>query len=159
MKKIVRLTELDLTRIVKQVIREFDYEEHRHPNINIIDRVVVTFNPGSKEVIEVEGILGESKDQEMLYFKPLSKPLVFESSNWYKLQKDEEITYNQSEPNTQRAVETLVNNIGNFMGISSEGVRFYADIDFGKVINRHGYGMNFIGNWNCMFNTIKFDKI
>ena len=159
MKKIIRLTERDLTNLVKRVIREFDYEEHRHPNIDIIERVVVTFNPGSQEVIEVAGILGESKDQEMLYFKPLSEPLIFESSDWQELLKDEEITYNQSHPHTQTAVKTLVDNIGNWMGVSFEGERFNSDIDFGKIINQDGHGLNFIGTWNCIFKTIKFDKI
>jgi hypothetical protein len=159
MKKIIRLTESDLTRIVKQVIREFDYEEHRHPEIDIIERVVVTFNPGSREVVEVEGILGESKNQEMLYFKPLIEPKIFESSDPLNLETDNEISLDESHTHTQRAVETLVNNIGNWMGVSFQGERFNLDIDFGKVLNRDGFGMNFIGNWNCIFKSIKFDKI
>jgi hypothetical protein len=145
-----------------KIFEEFNYDEHKHDEIDIIERVVVTFNnPGSQEVIEVEGILGEDKNQEHLWFKPLSEPLIFESSDWQKLQKDKEITYNQSHPHTQTAVKTLVDNIGNgnWMGISYQGERFNSDIDFGKIINQDGKGLYFIGTRKCIFTRIKFDKI
>jgi hypothetical protein len=57
MKKIIRLTERDLTRIVKQVIREFDYEPHKNKDLEIIDRFIISINPGSDDVIEIIRLL------------------------------------------------------------------------------------------------------
>jgi len=159
MKKVIRLTERDLTRIVKRVINEMDYEQHKKGVYRIIERVKITFNPGSDDVIEIEGLLGETDNQEMLWFKPTSEPLIYESSNSRELITDKEISFNQSDSVTKSAARLLINNVGNWMGISSEGVRFYEEINFGENINMSGMGVNFIGNWNCLFTNIKFDKI
>jgi hypothetical protein len=157
MRKIVRLTESDLTRIVKRVINEMDYEQHKKGGYRIIERVIITFNPGTDDVIKVEGLLGETDDQEMLFFKPTSEPLIYESSNSQELITGKEISFNQSD--SKSAARLLINNVGNWMGISSEGVRFYEEINFGENINMAGMGVNFIGNMNCLFMNIKFDKI
>ena len=157
MRKIVRLTESDLTRIVKRVINEMDYEQHKKGVYRIIERVKITFNPGSNDVIVIEGLLGETDSQEMLFFKPTSEPLIYESSNSRELITDKEISFNQSD--SKSAARLLINNVGNWMGISSEGVRFYEEINFGENINMAGMGVNFIGNMNCLFMNIKFDTI
>ena len=144
---------------VKPLIKEFDYEKHKHWDINTLERVMITFNPGSDDVIQVEGLLGESKNQDMLYFKPLVKPVVFKSSNSTELKTDEEIPVSQSDENTQTAVNSLNNNIGSWLKISSEGVRFYNEINFGENIDLHGMGVNFIGDMSCIFMDIRFDQI
>jgi hypothetical protein len=159
MKKVIRLTERDLTRLVKRVINEMDYEQHKKGGYRIIERVIITFNPGTDDVIKVEGLLGETDNQEMLWFKPTSEPLIYESSNSRELITDKEISFNQSDSGTKSAATLLINNVGNWMGISSEGVRFYEEINFGENINMAGMGVNFIGNRNCLFMNIKFDKI
>ena len=71
MKKIIRLTERDLTRIVKQVIREFDYEPHKNKDLEIIDRFIISINPGSDDVIEMEGVLARDNRDKHLMFKQL----------------------------------------------------------------------------------------
>jgi hypothetical protein len=144
---------------VKPLIKEFDYEKHKHPDINILQRVKITLNPGSNDVIQVEGLLGESKNQDMLYFRPLEKPVVFKSSNSTELKTDKEIPVFQSDEHTQTAVNLLRNNIDNWLELSSEGVRFYNEIKFGKNIDVYGKGLNFIGNFSCIFMNIKFERI
>ena len=161
MKKIIRLTESDLTRIVRRVIKEFDYDEHKRKDIEIIDRVKLTINPGSPDVIEVEGLLGESSNQEHIWFKPLEEPKIYESSNSVKLIKDQEISISSGfvSPITRKAAELLSNNIGNWLGISSEGVRLYGEINFGENIDTRRMGLNYIGNLDLIIMNIRFDKI
>jgi hypothetical protein len=144
---------------LKRFNEEFDYDEHKKDGFIINDRVIITINIGTDDVIKVEGLLAETDDQEMLYFKPTSEPLIYKSSNSQKLITDKEISFNQSAPNTQRAAKLLIDNIGNWMGISSEGVRFYKEIKFGQNINTSGGQLHFIGTWDCLFLNIKFDKV
>jgi hypothetical protein len=151
-----RLEESYLTS--KGLLKEFDYEKHKHNQIDIIERVRITINTGTPDVIEVEGVLGESKNKEMLWFKPTGEPKIFKSSNSTQLSKDEEISYQQANQNTRTSYDVL-NNIGKWLGISSEGVRFYNEINFGKNINLNSSGLNYIGNMRCVIMNIQFDKI
>lgn len=159
MKKIIRLTESDLTRIVKRVINEIDYEDHKKDGVEIIDRVKITINPASPDVIEVEGLLGESSDREQILFKPLEEPKIYESSNSQELIKDRKISSGHANPITYKAAKLLSDNIGNWMGIASDGVRLYDEINFGENIDTSEFGLDYIGNWDCIIENIRFDKI
>jgi len=159
MKKIIRLTERDLTRIVKQVIREFDYEPHKNKDLEIIDRFIISINPGSDDVIEMEGVLARDNRDKHLMFKQLEDVKIFSSSNSRELIKDEEIRLRQSNDGTQRTAQFLNSIVGKWAIISTEGRQFYYEIPVGENINLSGKGANYIGNLNCIFNNIKFETI
>jgi len=159
MKRIIRLTERDLTRLVKQVIREFDYEPHKNKDLEIIDRFIISINPGSDDVIEMEGILARDNRDKHLMFKQLEDVKIFSSSNSRELIKDEEISLGRADDSTQNTAQFLNRIVGKWAIISSEGRQFYYEIPVGENINVSGYGANYIGNLNCVFNNIKFETI
>jgi len=159
MKKIIRLTERDLTRLVKQVIREFDYEPHKNKDLEIIDRFIISINPGSDDVIEMEGILARDNRDKHLMFKQLEDVKIFSSSDSRELIKDEEISLGRADDSTQNTAQFLNSIVGKWAGISSEGRQFYYEIPVGENINVSGRGANYIGNLNCVFNNIKFETI
>jgi hypothetical protein len=159
MKRIIRLTERDLTRLVKQVIREFDYEPHKNKDLEIIDRFIISINPGSDDVIEMEGILARDNRDKHLMFKQLEDVKIFSSSNSRELIKDEEISLGRADDSTQRTAQFLNRIVGKWAIISSEGRQFYYEIPVGENINVSGLGVNYIGNLNCVFNNIKFETI
>ena len=159
MKKIIRLTERDLTRIVKQVIREFDYEPHKNKDLEIIDRFIISINPGSDDVIEMEGVLARDNRDKHLMFKQLEDVKIFSSSNSQELIKDEEISLWRADDSTQDTAQFLNSMVGKWAIISSEGVQFRYEIPVGENINVKGLGVNYIGNLNCVFNNIKFETI
>ena len=159
MKKIIRLTESDLTRLVRRVINEFDYEPHKDKNIEIIDRFIITINPGSDDVIEMEGVLARHINSDNLIFKPLSKVRIFSSSDSRELIKDEEISIGQADRNGQNSAEFFNGLIGRWLHIVSEGDQFRYEIPVGENINVSGMGANFIGDLRGLFMNIKFEKI
>ena len=159
MKRIIRLTERDLTRLVKQVIREFDYEPHKNKDLEIIDRFIISINPGSDDVIEMEGILARDNRDKHLMFKQLEDVKIFSSSNSRELIKDEEISLGRADDSTQNTAQFLNRIVGKWAIISSEGRQFYYEIPVGENINVSGRGANYIGNLNCVFNNIKFETI
>jgi len=159
MKRIIRLTERDLTILVKQVIREFDYEPHKNKDLEIIDRFIISINPGSDDVIEMEGILARDNRDKHLMFKQLEDVKIFSSSNSRELIKDEEISLGRADDSTQRTAQFLNRIVGKWAIISSEGRQFYYEIPVGENINVSGRGANYIGNLNCVFNNIKFETI
>jgi len=159
MKKIIRLTERDLTRLVKQVIREFDYEPHKNKDLEIIDRFIISINPGSNDVIEMEGVLARDNRDKHLMFKQLEDVKIFSSSNSQELIKDEEISLGRADDSTQNTAQFLNRIVGKWAIITSEGRPFYYEIPVGENINVSGRGANYIGNLNCIFNNIKFETI
>jgi len=159
MARIIRLTESDLTRLVRRMINEIDYEPHKDKNIEIIDRFAITINPGSDDVIEMEGILARHINSGNLIFKQLEEVKIFSSSNSRELIKDEEISISQADDITQNTAEFLNNLVGQWTRIVSEGEPFRYEIPVGENINVSGMGTNFIGSLRCIFNNIKFEKI
>lgn len=141
-----------------KLFEEFNYDEHKENDVQIIDRFIVSINPGTNDVLEVEGLLGRDKNQNLI-FKPLSEVKIFKSSNSRELIKDEEITLNQSDNNTDNAVNHLNKNINNWLPIKTDYDNLLHDINVGKIIQVRGVGTSMIGGLNCIFNTIKFDKI
>jgi hypothetical protein len=159
MRKIIRLTESDLSRLVRRVINEFDYEPHKDKNIEIIDRFTITINPGSDDVIEMEGVLARHNNSGNLIFKPLTDVKIFLSSDSRKLKKDKEISLGQADNITQSTAQFLNNLVGQWVRIVSEGDPFRYEIPVGENINVSGMGANFIGSLRCIFNNIKFETI
>ena len=141
-----------------KLILEFDYEKHKQDGLQIIDRFVISINPGSNDVIEIEGLLARNKHQNLI-FKPLTNTKIFKSSDSRKLIKDEEITLNQASRNTDNAVNHLNTNINNWLAIKTDYGDLVHEIRVGKIIDVARYGTSTIGGLNCIFNTIKFDKI
>ena len=141
-----------------KLFEEFNYDEHKEDGVQIIDRFLVSINPGTADVIEVEGLLAKNKFDELI-FKPLSEVKIFKSSDSQKLIKDEEITSNQASPNTPSAVNYLNKNINKWLFIETNGDNLVHDINVGKIIQVGGRGASMIGGLNCIFNTIKFEKI
>ena len=94
-----------------------------------------------------------------LIFKPLTNTKIFKSSDSRKLLKDEEITLNQASRNTDNAVNHLNTNINNWLAIKTDYDNLVHEIRVGKIIDVARYGTSTIGGLNCIFNTIKFDKI
>lgn len=141
-----------------KLYEEFNYDEHKEDGVQIIDRFLVSINPGTRDVLEVEGLLAKNKF-DILIFKPLSKVKIFKSSDSNKLIKNEEITLNQADVNTGNAVNVLNNNINKWLIIKTGYTDFVTDINVGKVIQVGDKGASMIGNYNCIFNTIKFEKI
>ena len=141
-----------------KLFEEFNYDEHKEDDVQIIDRFLVSINPGTDDVLEVEGLLAKNKFDELI-FKPLSEVKIFKSSNSVKLIKDEEITLNQSDNNTDNAVNHLNKNINNWLPIKTDYDNLLHDINVGKIIQVRGVGTSMIGGLNCIFNTIKFEKI
>lgn len=137
---------------------EFNYDEHKEDGVQIIDRFLVSINPGTPDVLEVEALLGRNVNQ-ILIFKPLSEVKIFKSSDSVNLIKDEEINLNQASQNTQNAVSVLNNNINKWLLIKTDYDSFIKDINVGKIIKVRSWGTSMIGNYNCVFNTIKFEKI
>ena len=145
-----------------KLFEEFNYDEHKEDGVQIIDRFLVSINPGTSDVLEVEGLLAKNKF-DLLIFKPLSKVKIFKSSNSQKLIKDEEITLNQADVNTDSAVNVLNNNINKWLIVKTENL---GDLEtgsdvltVGKVIQVGHYGTSMIGNYNCIVKTIKFQTI
>ena len=142
-----------------KLFEEFNYDEHKEDGVQIIDRFLVSINPGTADVLEVEGLLAKNKFDELI-FKPLSEVKIFKSSDSLKLIKDEEITLNQASRNTSNAVNLLNDNINKWLIVKTDNSGgLVRDINVGKVIQVGGYGTSMIGNLNCIFNTIKFEKI
>ena len=142
-----------------KLFEEFNYDEHKEDGVQIIDRFLVSINPGTADVLEVEGLLAQNKFDKLI-FKPLSEVKIFKSSDSRKLIKDEEITLNQASPNTSNAVNLLNDNINKWLIVKTENDHsLVSDINVGKVINIGHLGTHMIGNMNCIFNTIKFEKI
>ena len=142
-----------------KLFEEFNYDEHKEDGVQIIDRFLVSINPGTDDVLEVEGLLAKNKFDELI-FKPLSEVKIFKSSDSVKLIKDEEITLNQASPNTSNAVNHLNKNINKWLIVKTDNSGgLVSDINVGKVIQVGGKGTSMIGNLNCIFNTIKFEKI
>ena len=142
-----------------KLFEEFNYDEHKEDDVQIIDRFLVSINPGTDDVLEVEGLLAKNKFDELI-FKPLSEVKIFKSSNSVKLIKDEEITLNQADVNTDNAVNLLNDNINKWLIVKTDNSGgLVRDINVGKVIQVGGKGTSMIGNLNCIFNTIKFEKI
>lgn len=141
-----------------KIYEEFDYDKHKENGIQIIDRFLVSINAGTDDVLEVEGLLGRNKNQNLI-FKPLSEVRIFKSSNSRQLIKDEEITLNQAANNTDNAVNHLNNNINKWLFIKTDYDNLIKDINVGKIIDVSGLGTSMIGGLRCIFNTIKFDKI
>lgn len=159
MKRVIRLTESDLSRIVKQVIREFDYEPHKNEHLEIIDRFTISINPGSDDVIEMEGLLARDNRDNYLMFKQLEDVKIFSSSNSRELIKDEEIRLEQADDNTQSTAQFLNSIVKKWVIISTEGRQFDYQIPVGENINLSSRGVNYIGNLNCVFLNIKFEII
>lgn len=141
-----------------RLFEEFNYEQHKQEGIQIIDRFILSINPGSNDVIEVEGLLGRDNNEKLL-FKPISDSKVFLSSNSRELIKDEEISSMRSEKHTQTTVNLLNNNINKWLPIKTDYDNLISDINIGKLIDVSGKGTSFIGNLSGIFNTIKFEKI
>lgn len=142
-----------------KLFEEFNYDEHKEDGVQIIDRFLVSINPGTADVLEVEGLLAKNKFDELI-FKPLSEVKIFKSSNSVNLIKDEEITLNQADVNTDSAVNLLNDNINKWLIVKTDNSGgLVTDINVGKVIQVGGKGTSMIGNYNCIFNTIKFEKI
>ena len=142
-----------------KLFEEFNYDEHKEDGVQIIDRFLVSINPGTADVLEVEGLLAKNKFDKLI-FKPLSEVKIFKSSDSINLIKDEEINLNQASPNTSNAVKLLNDNINNWLDIRSGNTYdFIRDINVGEIIKVGSMGSSMIGNLNCIFNTIKFDKI
>ena len=150
---------------VKPLITEMDYETHKEHGLKIIERVIVTFNPGSSDVVEVEGILGEKeishhhRGERGLMFKPLTNPIIYKSSDSTDLIKDDEINLRQSDPITQEAAEFLSKHKDVWLPIHTEYFSLVDEINFGEKIDLHGRGISFIGNFNCIIMDIQFDTI
>jgi hypothetical protein len=141
-------------------INEFDYEPHKQKNLEIIDRFLITINPGSDDVIEMEGLLARHNEgNRNLFFKLLSEVKIFSSSNSRELIKDGEISLDQADRNTQSTAEFLNEFRGRWLIISSEGETFRYEIPVGKNIDVHRMGANYIGDLRGMFNNIKFETI
>ena len=67
---------------------------------------------------------------------------------------------NQASRNTPNAVNLLNDNINKWLIVKTQNDdSLVHDINVGKVIQVGDYGTSMIGNMNCIFNTIKFDKI
>jgi hypothetical protein len=142
-----------------KLFEEFNYDEHKEDDVQIIDRFLVSINPGTDDVLEVEGLLAKNKFDELI-FKPLSEVKIFKSSDSLKLIKDEEITLNQADVNTSNAVNHLNKNINKWLIVETDNSGgLVRDINVGKVIQVGGKGTSMIGGLNCIFNTIKFEKI
>jgi len=142
-----------------KLFEEFNYDEYKEDGVQIIDRFLVSINPGTADVLEVEGLLAKNKFDKLI-FKPLSEVKIFKSSDSINLIKDEEINLNQASPNTSNAVKLLNDNINNWLDIRSGNTYdFIRDINVGEIIKVGSMGSSMIGNLNCIFNTIKFDKI
>lgn len=141
-----------------KIFEEFNYEQHKQEGIQIIDRFKLSINPGSNDVIEVEGLLARDNNDSLL-FKPTSESKVFLSSNSRQLIKGEEISLMRSEKHTQTTVNLLNNNINKWLPIKTDYDNLISDINVGKIIDVSGRGTSFIGNLNGIFNTIKFEKI
>lgn len=141
-----------------KIFEEFNYEQHKQEGIQIIDRFKLSINPGSNDVIEVEGLLARDNNDNLL-FKPTSDSRVFLSSNSRHLIKGEEISLMRSETHTQTTVNLLKNNINKWLPIKTDYDNMISDINVGKIIDVSGRGTSFIGNLNGIFNTIKFEKI
>jgi hypothetical protein len=142
-----------------KLFEEFNYDEHKEDGVQIIDRFLVSINPGTADVLEVEGLLAKNKFDKLI-FKPLSEVKIFKSSDSSNLIKDEEINLNQASPNTSNAVKLLNDNINNWLDIRSGNTYdFIRDINVGEIIKVGSTGSSMIGNLNCIFNTIKFEKI
>lgn len=153
-----KLSESDLTRLVRRMINEFDYEPHKNKNIEIIDRFVITINPGSDDVIEMEGVLARHKNDNLI-FKQLKEVKIFSSSNSRELIKDEEISLGQADRNGQNSAEFFNSVVGQWLYIVSEGDQFRYEIPVGENINVSGMGANFIGDLRGIFMNIKFETI
>ena len=141
-----------------KIFEEFNYDEHKGQGIQIIDRFLVTINPGTPDVLEVECLLARNENNELM-LKPLSKVKIFQSSNSVQLIKDKEIDLSQSHRNTPTAVKVLNDNTNNWLVVSTNSEDLVTDINVGEVMQVGGKGLSMIGNMNCMFNTIKFEKI
>jgi hypothetical protein len=141
-----------------KIFEEFNYDQHKQEGIQIIDRFKLSINPGSNDVIEVEGLLARDNNDSLL-FKPTSESKVFLSSNSRQLIKDEEISLMRSEKHTQTTVNLLNNNINKWLPIKTDYDNLISDINVGEIIDVSTYGTSFIGNLDGIFNTIKFEKI
>lgn len=142
-----------------KLFEEFNYDEHKQDGVEIIDRFLVTINPGTPDVLEVECLLARNKDNELM-LKPLSKVKIFQSSSSFRLIKDKEIDLSQSHRNTPSAVKVLNDNTNKWLVVRTDNsMDLVTDINVGEVIQVGGKGLSMIGNMNCMFNTIKFEKI
>ena len=141
-----------------KIFEEFNYDQHKQEGIQIIDRFKLSINPGSNDVIEVEGLLARDNNDSLL-FKPTSESKVFLSSNSRQLIKGEEISLMRSEKHTQTTVNLLNNNINKWLPIKTDYDNLISDINVGKIIDVSGRGTSFIGNLKGIFNTIKFEKI
>lgn len=146
------------SREENSLILEFDYEKHKQEDLDIIDRFIISINPGTDDVLEVEGLLARTKHHKLV-FKPLTNTKIFKSSDSRKLLKDEEINLNQASRNTDNAVNHLNTNINNWLAIKTDYDNLVHEIRVGKIIDVARYGTSMIGGLNCIFNTIKFDKI
>ena len=141
-----------------KLILEFDYEKHKQDGLQIIDRFIISINPGTNDVIEVEGLLARNKHQNLI-FKPLTNTKIFKSSDSRKLIKDEEITLNQASRHTATAANHLNSNINNWLRIRTDYGDLVHEIHGSKIIDVSGYGTSTIGGLNCIFNTIQFNTI
>ena len=130
-----------------------------HKDLEIIDRFIISINPGSDDVIEMEGILARDNRDKHLMFKQLEDVKIFSSSNSRELIKDEEISLGRADDSTQNTAQFLNSIVGKWVIISSEGRQFYYEIPVGENIDLRGRGANYIGNLNCVFNNIKFETI
>ena len=141
-----------------KIFEEFNYDEHKQEGIQIIDRYLVSINPGSDDVIEVEGLLARDKGDNLL-FKPTGEAKVFLSSNSRQLLKDEEISLMRAEEHTKTNVNLLNSNINKWLPIKTDHDNLISEVNVGEIIDVSGRGTSFIGNLNGIFNTIKFEKI
>jgi hypothetical protein len=142
-----------------KIFEEFNYEQHKQDGVQIIDRFLVTINPGTPDVLEVECLLARNENNELM-LKPLAKVKIFQSSSSFKLIKDKEIDLSQSHRNTPSAVKVLNDNTNNWLVVSTDNsMDLVTDINVGEVIQVGGKGLSMIGNVKCIFNTIKFEKI
>jgi hypothetical protein len=146
-----------------KLFEEFNYEQHNSEGIEIISRVILTLNNGKSNdyIIEVEGILGKHKPAEvgdtnsiLYYFKPTEYPKVFSTSNFQKLEKDEDITERLERSNGDKSIELFKSckDKSEWMGISIQG-----DLDFNKIIKPYGFSL--IGTSDCLISYLNLQKI
>jgi hypothetical protein len=79
-----------------KLFEEFNYEQYKSENIEIVSRVILTLNNGKSNdyIIEVEGVLGKHKPAEsrgdnnsiLYHFKPTEYPKVFSTPDFQKLE-------------------------------------------------------------------------
>ena len=147
-----------------KLFEEFNYEQYKSENIEIVSRVILTLNNGKSNdyIIEVEGVLGKHKPAEsrgdnnsiLYYFKPTEYPKVFSTPNFQKLEKGEDITEVIERSNNDKSIELFksAKDKSQWMGISIQ-----EDLDFNKVIKP--YGLSLIGTSDCLISYLHLQKI